>query len=881
MGYSGVFVFGDSLVDAGNALKLAQWYGSLPLTDLPDGAPTTSLGYFQGRFTNGYNFADLVANKTIGVVTKPIFPYGYEDPLIGIPIDPFASDPNGNNLNFAYGGSQIRQGDEVVPDLDGQTDAFKDAVDGHADPNALYLVTIGGNDVRGLAPSGSAPASEAQAHTALDAAADKLYTELSQLVGIGADNFLITGVPDVGLIPQYDRDGNLVLDATELQRSEAATQYSIYLDTLIRTEVVPALQALGAHVTYVPLMDYIDASGNLVTGALSANLGTIAALHGLTTDQLSGNLLQYQNLLFFDQVHPTAQANALLGAYMVSQLTGTPWIETLPLTGADIDYRMTASIAVAGEVDKLVVSLVAGTTYTIEMLGVSSLGTPGSLGDPLLRLLGPSGTLFGSNADSGPGFDATLTFMAATTGNYTIELTATGMLTGSYALQAAVVSGAAMEAGNTYTISNALTVVLEGAGGLGQDVVKASVSYALSAGSEIEVLRTTSDHGKTVINLTGNEFNQTIIGNSAANIIEGKGGADVLTGGAGKDIFVLSNAAVTNPGAANIDRITDYASGDVVDITQILSVAAGTNVFAGGYLRVTTTGLVQVDVDGGANNWVTLSSINGNGSVAVRYLSGGSPANVSVNRVADSQLSSLSSANTNSVLAGAVAAAGLMSVPAAAENPSGEGHERFVPGTVSLTGNELDTNIRVEDVMIRSPLTGETREPVYEAAAAHSTGIPGMVASSGSDANAFAGVETVATATLTSLLDGTAALAPGDTVVSPSLVAAAVMIPSAAMLQSLEHGESTVAEHATVTGEVGRVLADALDRGAQAHAIDALLDAVAGHARAHDHLAEGIANPVSAAPGSWDGAFSALPGFAHAAVMAEALSAHHDAPPPA
>ena len=135
-------------------------------------------------------------------------------------------------------------------------------------------------------------------------------------------------------------------------RSAAATDYSIYLDTLIRTEVVPALQALGATVTYVPLMDYVDASGNLVTGALNANLGTIAALHGLTVDELSGNLLQYQNLLFFDQVHPNAQANALLGAYIYAQLTGTPWIETLPLTGADVDYRLVSNIAAAGEVDK-------------------------------------------------------------------------------------------------------------------------------------------------------------------------------------------------------------------------------------------------------------------------------------------------------------------------------------------------------------------------------------------------------------------------------------------------------------------------------------------------------------------------------------------------
>src|SRR5688572_27736256 len=192
MAYSGVYVFGDSLVDAGNALKLAQWYDGLPLSDLPEGAPTSSLGYFQGRFSDGYNFADLVANKTIGMVTKPIFPYFFEDPWLGIKIAPFASDPNGINLNFAYGGAQIRQGNEVVPDLDGQTDAFRHAVDGDADPGALYLITMGGNDVRSLVPSGSAPASQAAAHAALDAAAAKMLTELSQLIEIGAENILIT-----------------------------------------------------------------------------------------------------------------------------------------------------------------------------------------------------------------------------------------------------------------------------------------------------------------------------------------------------------------------------------------------------------------------------------------------------------------------------------------------------------------------------------------------------------------------------------------------------------------------------------------------------------------------------------------------------------------
>jgi phospholipase/lecithinase/hemolysin len=583
MAYTGVYVFGDSLVDAGNALELALWYGGLPLTDMPEGAPTSDQGYFRGRFSNGYNFVDLISNKAIGTVTEPIFPYHFEDPWFGIPIDPFESDPDGNNLNFAYGGSHIRNGDEVVPDLDEQTDAFRDAVDGDAPPGALYIVTMGGNDVRDLAPTGSDPVPQAEAYAELERCADQLLHELGQIVDDGAHNIVITGIADVGLIPRYDRDGDGVLNATEQMRSDAATAYSIYLDMLVRTEVVPALEAMGANVTYVPLMDYVDANGNLVVGALSANLPTIAALHGLTTAELANNLLEHQELVFFDQIHPNAQANALLGAYMQSMIAGTPWIETLPLMGANVDYRASASIAAAGEVDRVTVALVAGTTYTLEMLGVSSLGTPGGLGDPSLRLLGPSGNVIGMNDDSGAGFDATLTFTAATTGNYTLELSAIGSLTGAYALQGTAVSGAAMQAGNTYAVSNAATVVLEGAGGVGQDVVKASVSFALSAGSEIEVLRTTNDQGRTAINLTGNDFNQTIVGNSGANILDGKAGADALVGGAGADRliggagddFLTGGAGIDTyvfGGGSGHDHITDFARREVIAINGVAGV---------------------------------------------------------------------------------------------------------------------------------------------------------------------------------------------------------------------------------------------------------------------------------------------------------------------
>ncbi|UCI32271.1 M10 family metallopeptidase C-terminal domain-containing protein [Mesorhizobium sp. B4-1-4] len=106
---------------------------------------------------------------------------------------------------------------------------------------------------------------------------------------------------------------------------------------------------------------------------------------------------------------------------------------------------------------------------------------------------------------------------------------------------------------DTYYVNNPGDKVVE-LKGAGHDTVLATVSYALSAGSEIEQLATTSRAGTTAINLTGNEFSQTIQGNAGNNVINGGGGQDVLTGNGGKDVFVFNSALKTG----NIDKITDF-----------------------------------------------------------------------------------------------------------------------------------------------------------------------------------------------------------------------------------------------------------------------------------------------------------------------------------
>ena len=91
----------------------------------------------------------------------------------------------------------------------------------------------------------------------------------------------------------------------------------------------------------------------------------------------------------------------------------------------------------------------------------------------------------------------------------------------------------------------------------------------------------------------------TIDGGDDNDTIVGQGGADSLTGGSGTDTFVLTDAAT-------FDTITDYAAGEIIDITTLLTTVGSLS----GFVRLTAAGDLQLDANGGGDSFVTIAHIN-------------------------------------------------------------------------------------------------------------------------------------------------------------------------------------------------------------------------------------------------------------------------------
>jgi outer membrane lipase/esterase len=275
-GFDAEYVFGDSLSDNGN---LAAAFG----------APFPNPPSFDSSFTNGPVAVQLLA-QSLGLSANPSL--WLTGPAV----------PAGTN--YAVAGATAALGTDLVPgvniNLPTQVKAYSLYTSGHADSNALYVVMIGGNDVRNAALDGTGePAVTTGVATELAA--------ISTLSGEGAKHFLVVNVPNVGIIPEFAQDNpTLATGATALSQ-------------LYDSELASGLRGLdlgaGATLTDFNLYDF---NANIIANAASFGFTNTTDRCYTNTPETSATSAacgpdaeSIDSLVYWDDIHPTAKVHAL------------------------------------------------------------------------------------------------------------------------------------------------------------------------------------------------------------------------------------------------------------------------------------------------------------------------------------------------------------------------------------------------------------------------------------------------------------------------------------------------------------------------------------------------------------------------------------------
>jgi phospholipase/lecithinase/hemolysin len=292
--FSAEYVFGDSLSDRGNLAEFENVLG-LFSGNFPD--PPSN----HDSFTNGPVAVQLLA-QSLGLNANPsLWLTGFKDPagLFGGP----AFVPG---TNYAVAGATSADANAGVPGINlvEQVAAYSAFVSDHADPNALYVIMIGGNDVRNVTGA-TDPGTGA---AAIADGADTEVAEITTLADEGAKHFLVVNVPNVGLIPEFAED--------DPSRAAFATQLSQTYDTDLAHGLAGLHLGAGATLTDFNLYDF---NANILANAnaLGFTNTTDPCFSDTPTSAASStgcSLANINSFLYWDDIHPTARVQAMWAA---------------------------------------------------------------------------------------------------------------------------------------------------------------------------------------------------------------------------------------------------------------------------------------------------------------------------------------------------------------------------------------------------------------------------------------------------------------------------------------------------------------------------------------------------------------------------------------
>jgi outer membrane lipase/esterase len=309
--YSNIYVFGDSLSDNGN-LSMAP--------GAPAGTPT--------RFTNGPVALEVVA-ASLGFALTP------SDHLNG--------GYSGNNFAIAGAKTLDDDGDEMTPDINlpTQVNAFLQINGGVAPSDALYVVLIGGNDIREArdiragaifgATVEERRAIRQAATKYLEAATESQQDQIEKLIASGAQHILVANAPDIGAIPETDLVimGLLANAQTQTQINkinrfaETTTMLSAKFNGKLGRKLERTEDNTGVELIEFNLFNFLndqieDAEVYGLTNISDACIYIFS--QGGTINPECSDFPTASGFLFWDEVHPTTAVHQRAGIAILDEL---------------------------------------------------------------------------------------------------------------------------------------------------------------------------------------------------------------------------------------------------------------------------------------------------------------------------------------------------------------------------------------------------------------------------------------------------------------------------------------------------------------------------------------------------------------------------------
>ncbi len=279
--FSAQYSFGDSLSDTGNLFAATSALGA--------GNPPAP--YYQGRFSNGPVWTELLGTTPALAVTAP----------------PSAR----TSLNFAVGGATAAGSSQLPPSLGVQVAQFVQRGITPA-PTDLFTVLAGANDLIPALGSPATAANPATLDTAGIATAQVVAGQVQALVARGARNLVVGGLPNLGRTPRALAAGG-VAGVGFTFGNRATTAFNQELRSRLSLVAASAPDVNLVFVDLQGIVDRIAESGTALgfTNTTSFFLAPAAQGGG------QGNPNGY---VFWDDIHPSARTHALLAGMINEQL---------------------------------------------------------------------------------------------------------------------------------------------------------------------------------------------------------------------------------------------------------------------------------------------------------------------------------------------------------------------------------------------------------------------------------------------------------------------------------------------------------------------------------------------------------------------------------